>query len=171
MASIFKLPRDAHKRNAPYWIEYTNAFGNRQRKKGFSQKRLTAQLAARLEDEVRQKTLGLVDPIQEGLRDHRTAPVDVHLDDYELHLGGGSRTVKHKTLTMSRIRKVIAETDVQTLHDLQLGKVDGYLDSLPKAKWGARTINHYVQAMQSWCRWLVKNNRLAANPLEGLTTQ
>lgn len=31
------------------------------------------------------------------------------------------------------------------------------------------TVNHYIRALRSFCRWLVRSQRLAANPLETLT--
>ena len=130
MAAVFPYPRDKGKRIRRYCIEFTNEFGKRQRQVGFTDKRLTEELAAKLENEARQKSLGLVDPIQEALRDHRLAPIELHLKDYETHLSGGSRTVKHKKLTMSRVRKVVADAKVKGLGDLQIDRTDGYLHSL-----------------------------------------
>ena len=170
MASVFQHSRDKGKRNAPWWIEYLDEFGKRRRKKGYSRKRETEDLAGEIEREVRHKKLGLIDPHQQALRNHRSTQIEAHLADYELHLDGGSRTVKHKTLTMSRIRKIVAEAEIQSLDDLQPDKIDAYLNKLRKKKLGLRTLNHYVQAVQGWCRWLVKNRRLSVSPLESLTT-
>jgi len=71
---------------------------------------------------------------------------------------------------MSRIRKIVSEAGIQSLDDLQPDKIDAYLHKLHKKQLGLRTINHYVQAVQGWCRWLVKNRRLSVSPLESLTT-
>ena len=182
MASVFQFGHERGKRGAPWWIEYIDEFGKRRRKKGYTRERETRELAADIEREVRQKKLMPADPVRDALREHRGKPIDAHLDDYELHLGMGSRTSKHQTLTMSRIRKVVAEAAIRTLDDLQPDKVDAYLHKLslmekprkktePRQKlYGPRTLNHYVQALQGWCRWLVTNRRLSASPLESLTT-
>ncbi|WP_442483398.1 tyrosine-type recombinase/integrase [Aeoliella sp. SH292] len=173
MASVFQLGADKGKRDAPWWIEYIDEFGKRRRKKGYSRKRETDELAADIEREVRQKKLGLIDPHQQALRNHRSTQIEAHLADYENYLDGGSRTVKHKTLTMSRIRDIVAGTGIQSLDDLQSEKIDAYLRKLRKIRKkppALRTLNHYVQAVQGWCRWLVKNGRLSVSPVEGLTT-
>lgn len=170
MASIFHLPRDKGKRRKAYWIEYTNELGKRQRKKGFTDYRLTEQLAAKIEDEVRLKTSGLVDPLIEGFANHRTTAVIVHLRAYAQHLRRGSRTLKYRKLAMRRVRNVVAGANIKSLADLQADRVDRYLHSLHEQGFGARTLNHYGQAMGGWTRWLVKTNRLAANPLHSVTT-
>ena len=47
MASIRKLSRDKGKKNKPYYIQYFDADGNRVTAKGFTDKALTEQLAAK----------------------------------------------------------------------------------------------------------------------------
>lgn len=49
MASIFKLGKDKRRKGAPYQIEYVDHTGKKRRRKGFSDKGLTMQLAARIE--------------------------------------------------------------------------------------------------------------------------
>lgn len=182
MASVFQHTRDKGKRNAPWWIEYLDEFGKRRRKKGYSRKRETEDLAEEIEREVRQKKLGLIDPHQQALRNHRSTQIEAHLADYELHLETGTRTGKHKTLTMSRIRKVVFEAGIRSLDDLQPGRINAYLHKLsliekprkekqPRQKlYGHRTLNHYVQALQGWCNWLAEDRRLSATPLASLKT-
>ncbi|MFM7318334.1 MAG: hypothetical protein ACKO5E_15430 [bacterium] len=67
MASIFKKSRDKGKKNRPWWIEYVDADGKRAYAKGFTDKGLTEQLAAKLETEVMLRQRGMIDPEQERL--------------------------------------------------------------------------------------------------------
>ena len=182
MASVFQFGHEKGKRGAPWWIEYVDEVGKRRRKKGYTLKRETEELAAEIEREVRLKKLGLVDEGRTILNGHRSTPIKSHLDDYELHLEAGTRTEKHKTLTMGRIRKVVSEAGIRSLDDLRPDKIDAYLHKLsliekprkknqPRQKlYGHRTLNHYVQALQGWCNWLAENRRLSASPLASLTT-
>ena len=66
MASIRKLSRDKGKKNRPYYIQYTDAEGNRITIKGFTDKALTEQLAAKLENEVLLRKRGMIDPRRRG---------------------------------------------------------------------------------------------------------
>ena len=50
MASIFKRSK---RKNEPYWIQYKDHGGKRRTAKGFTDKGLTEELAARLETEAR----------------------------------------------------------------------------------------------------------------------
>lgn len=168
MGSIFKRKRNGNRRDAVYEIEYFDEFGKRVRERGMTDRRLTEQLLADREDQVRLRTAGLVDPILENLANHRSTPIGVHVEEYEQHLGSGSRTKKHKELTIGRVKAVIEGAKIDSLATLQADRVERYLHLLHGPKCGARTINHYAQAMNGFARWLVKNNRLAANPLLGL---
>ena len=67
MASIHKRTRDKGKKNKPYYIQYFDHEGKRQTAKGFTDKGLTEQLAAKLENEVLLRRRGMIDPAQERL--------------------------------------------------------------------------------------------------------
>src|SRR5260221_4051360 len=77
--------------------------------------------------------------------------------------------VMSSRITISRVRKVVAEADIQTLNDLKVTRIDRCLYSLRKAGLGARTVNHYTQALIAFCNFLVSDDRLAKNPLKALT--
>ena len=78
MASIYKRTRDKGKKNKPYWIEYFDADGKRAYAKGFTDKGLTEQLAAKLENEVMLRKRGMIDPAQERLLAIRQSPIAEH---------------------------------------------------------------------------------------------
>ncbi len=169
MASIFKIGGDEAGRNEPYVFDYRAANGKIKRKKGFTDFRLTEQLAAKLEDEVRLITSGLVDPEQELLAEHRTRPIEEQVTAFDEHLKRCKRSPKYRKQTLGRIRKVIAGAKITTLATLKLERVEEYLQELQeKENYGPKTINHYGQGMKGFCQVLVRNNRLAVNPLRGL---
>lgn len=172
MASVFKRGRDKGKRNAPYWIEYFDHEGKRRRKKGFSEKGLSEQLAAKLENEVLLRRSGMIDPLAEKLAAERRTPMDEHLKSYERNLNERSTTAKHVKLTMTRLRAIVKQCKMERLTELSVEQVQSGLTALQEhAKFGPRTYNHYVQAIVSYGHWLVEASRLAAHPLLSLKRQ
>jgi integrase len=57
----------------------------------------------------------------------------------------------------------------KALADLRIDRIDDYLHSLHEDGYAPRAINHYIQALISFCNWAVTDTRLAANPLKKLT--
>ena len=67
MASVFKSKRDAGKRNSPWYVAYNDHNGKHRMKKCFTDKALTEQFAAKLENEAMLRKRGLIDPAQEAI--------------------------------------------------------------------------------------------------------
>jgi len=167
MASIHKLSRDKGKKNKPYYIQYTDADGNRITTKGFTDKALTEQLAAKLENEVLLRKRGMIDPAQERLLAIRQSSIAEHLVAFERSLS--NTTPKHQKLTMTRVRRLIAEAEFRTIGELDAEKAEEALKSIrEEVDLGARTYNHYLQAIDEFGKRLVSSKRLPSNPLAGI---
>ena len=102
MASIFKRSK---KKGTPYTIQYLDHDGKRRTVKGFTDKGLTEQLAARLEHEARLRRTGLVDVQAEKFAEQKLSPIEDHLTAFEESLGDNSP--KHVRLTMTRVRRIV----------------------------------------------------------------
>lgn len=166
MASIFK--RDKLKRNAPYWIQFTDHEGNRKTVKGFTERSTTEQLAAKLENEVMLRRRGLIDPAAEQAAARRTAPLEEHLAAFQKHLSRTDNTGKHVKLSMTRIRRIVNGAGFETGSDIDIESVESVLREMLEAdEIGHRTYNHYVQAMDQFCTWMVPR-RMPANPIAGM---
>ena len=99
---------------------------------------------------------------------HRISPIESHLDAFEKTLG--TKTDKHRKLTMARIKKVISGCGFSTLGDMDGDAVDGFmLEWHDDDDFGARTFNHYVQAISQFGNWCLQKKRLMVNPFLGLT--
>ena len=172
MASVFKRGRDKGKRNAPYWIEYFDHEGKRRRKKGFSEKGLSEQLAAKLENEALLRRSGMIDPVAEKLAAERRTPMEEHLKAYEKNLKRRQTTAKHVKLTMTRLRTLMKQSKSERLAELSVERIQSGLAALQEQEdFGPRTYNHYVQAIVSFGHWLVEAGRLAAHPFLSLKRQ
>ncbi len=168
MASIFKLGKDKRDKKASYHFEYADEHGRRRRRKGFTDKSLTAQLAAKIEHQVLLRKQGLIDPELEKAAEHRRLPILTHLADFEKALKSKGSIPRHVRKVVNRVKRIIEEGNMKTLSDLDIELVQQVLLDIQESDdLGARTYNHYVQAIDQFCRWLVPK-RLLRNPVAGL---
>ncbi len=167
MASVFKKTRDKGRRGAAWYISYTNEDRQRKVVKGFTDKVLTEQLAAKLENEVLLFKRGLIDPQEKKYADHRRTPIELHLIEFQKSLS--ATTPKHMKLTMGRIRAIVKSMQAKTISDLTSEGVETAVGLLrDKTKFGHRTYNHYLQMVEQFGLWLIKTRRLAGNPVAGI---
>lgn len=164
MASVFKRGRDKGKRRAFWYVSYTDHKGIRRTRKGFTDKLLTEQLGAKLENEAMLRERGLIDPEDERLAQQRAFPISAHLAAFEKSLAPNSE--KYVNLLMSRVRRLIEECGFDVAGDIDPESVTTTLQELRDDEgFGHRTYNHYVQALNTFCNWLVRSRRLPANPI------
>lgn len=167
MASIRKQSRDKGKKNKPYYIQYVDHEGKRVTAKGFTDKALTEQLAAKLEHEVMLRKRGMIDPAQERLLAIKQSPIEDHLAAFDRSMA--NNTAKHRKLTMTRVRRVVEGCGFKTLSQMDGEKVVDWLnDAREEDDLGARTYNHYLQAADAFGKWLVATKRLPSNPVAGM---
>lgn len=165
MATLFK--RNKKDRNEPYKIQYVDHLGKRCTVKGFTDKGLTEQLAARLEDEARMRQTGLIDPEMEQFNASKALPLEEHVQAFAKTLA--DNTEDYVDLLLSRIRRTIKEGKFETFADFTLDRVQACLWTMRKREdLGNRTYNHYVQALHTFCNWCVTTKRLISNPILGL---
>jgi len=169
MASVYKLGRDKKKKNAPSYIGYKDHKGKRRTCKGFTDKGATQQLAVKLETEADMRRKGLIDGEREERAERRRSEIREHLREYRTSLEAKQNTEKHVKLIMSRIDRIVNGCSFATLGDLDATKVEGFLTKLRKKEdFGHRTYNHYLQAIEAFCNWLVSRRRLGENPVVGI---
>ncbi len=167
MPSIYKRPADKGKKNKPWLIEYRDADGNRAYAKGFTDKGLTEQLAAKLENEVMLRKRGMIDPAQERLLAIKQAPITEALAVFERSLDNA--TAKHRKLTMTRVRRLVEASGARGIGDLEAERVEETLKEIRlEDDLGNRTYNHYLQAIDEFGKWLVASKRLPTNPVAGI---
>ena len=169
MASVFKLGKDKGRKGAPYHFEFTDHTGRVRRRKGFTDKALTSQLAAKLENEALMRKRGLIDPEQERQATMREIRLTEHLAEFEVFLRGKGSTGDHVRKTMNRIKRVVKSANMKVTPDIEPESVECVLqEMLVEDEIGHRTYNHYLQAFDSFCNWMVPK-RMLFNPLTGMT--
>lgn len=167
MASVYRRSSDKGKKHRAYMIEFLDHEGKRSYAKGFTDKGLTEQLAAKLENEVMLRKRGMIDPAQERLLAIKQSPISEHLAAFDRSLD--NTTPKHRKLILGRVRRLVEACAAKTLADLDAERAEEALKEIRRADdLGKRTYNHYLQAMDEFGKWLVATKRLPSNPLAGI---
>jgi integrase len=169
MASVFKLGRDKKKRHAVWYFEYQDHKGKKRMRKGFTDKSLTEQLAVKMETNARLRRMGYIDDNQAEFAESKDSAVSKHIDDFERSLSNRKNTSKHVNLTIGRVRRIVTSCGFETLGQITADAVEDFLVKLRvEEDFGHRTYNHYLQAMEGFCNWLVKKRRIEGNPVLGI---
>jgi site-specific recombinase XerD len=164
VATIYKRSK---RRNEPYLIQYRDHNGKRRTAKGFTDKGLTEELAAKLESEVRLRSSGMIDPMQSRLVEQGQIDIEEHLAAFEENMADNS--AKYVSLAMMRLRRIVAGCNFTKLATIEPEAVQTYLRSLRREEEiGHRTYNHYLQAIEAFCNWCVTTKRMLLSPLVGI---
>ncbi|MGL4463838.1 MAG: hypothetical protein ACRC1K_16910 [Planctomycetia bacterium] len=111
MASVFRRGRDQGKRDAVWYYSFVDADGRRRTRKGYRDKKLTAQAAAKAEQEAKLRRDGLVSRFD----DHDWAPILEHVDAFEKDLRSGDVTKDHADLVCGRLLTFVAESGAASI--------------------------------------------------------
>ncbi len=164
MASIFKRRKV---KNEPYTIQYVDHCGKRKTLQGFTDKGLTEQLAAKLENEALLRKTGLIDPELEKAQEHKQSPMEEHLKAFESSIK--DNTAKYVRIVMNRIRRIVEFGNLKCLADIGDESILEVMQTLQKEPdFGFRTYNHYLQAFGMFCNWCVQTARLTRSPIATL---
>ena len=93
-------------------------------------------------------------------------PLAEHLADFRQALLDKGNTAAHADLTHQRVRDLLDGTKAKFLSDLDGGKVMRWLADRRAAGLSAASSNHYLTSSKAFTKWLVRDGRLSANPLD-----
>ena len=194
MASVFKS------KGATKWtILYTDENGKRRKKAGYTDRRETERLAAKLEERAVKIKDGTIDPAAEKYRDHAALPLASHLADWTKALEAKGTTPKHVELFTGRAKRLIALlagaklSDIDPPKNVKRADIAGFEQTL--LKWTAAvrlsdltaertqkslatlkteglslaTCNHYRTAIQAFATWCFDTHRTRENHLRGVS--
>ena len=171
MASVFKLGRNKGKKGSPWHFEYKDEFAKKRMKKGFTDKGSTQQLASQMENEAAKRRMGLIDPEQEERAKRKELLIEEQLLAFKKAQHAKKNTDKHVKLTMGRIRTVIDGCEWKTVGEMNADEVEAFMQEYQDEEdIGNRTVNHYLQAVDSLGNWLAHPKRriVDANPFAGI---
>jgi integrase len=147
MASVFK-------RGKKWYITYKDENGNWKQVPGFVDKALSLKQAETLEYEATRRRLGHVNTVTEG------PPLADHLAAYEIHLR--QRSDGYSVQTLSRIKAFGFRSVGELIDGRASERVGRYLSGLEGK---STNRNHYLKALQIFCRWLKRFRGLPHSPI------
>ena len=170
MASIYKRRQDKSKKRSCWYIGYSDEHGVRRTRKGFTDKGETARLAAKIEYDVMLRKRGVIDSKKESVAIQQKLPIENHLVEFESYLRRNNQnTNDYVSLVLSRVRKIVTRGDFSTLSCVTVEKTEKAVAELrDELKFGARTYNHYLQAISSFGNWLCYTRKTEGNPFRGI---
>jgi integrase len=149
------------KRASKWYGQFLGADGKRKRVPLCTDKAAALQMLAGLERTAQRQRAGLADRFAE----HRQAPIDSHLADYEVHLRNKGVSTKHLSETMRRLQAVLQHGQVRCLTDLRPEAVEQFLAGLAENNASARTRNTYLGSAKAFGRWCLRTRRLGEDVL------
>jgi integrase len=121
-----------------------------------------------LKPEVRGRLVGM------GLIDPRRAmavrPLRGHLEEFRQDILARGRTARHAGETHAQVSDVVEGCGFVWWSEVSAHRVLAWLKCRRDAGMSARTSNHYLRAVKSFCAWMVRDGRAAESPVQFLTS-
>src|SRR5687767_9243851 len=103
---------------------------------------------------------GIIPP--KAMRVAATTPLADLVADYETDLTGRGLDDRHVHDTIARLKRMVAETKWRALSDI---RPDAFVRWRASLTCSAKTVKEYQTSAAAFLNWLVRMDRLAANPL------
>ena len=173
MASLYKKPitktdpktgEKVKTRSKKWWGRYRTANG-KDRRVPLAADKTAAQ--AMLNDLVRKAervAAGIVDPYET----HRKRPLTEHLSDFKKDLKNKGSTPNYVQTTYQRAHTIAEAAGFKTINELSPSCVLDVLAAKRKEGISIASSNHYQRAIKMFTRWLVRDRRMADDPLSHL---
>jgi integrase len=173
MAAVYRKKSYHTGKNYKCWYyRFKDHRGKWRYGKGWPDKRKTLEHALAVEAEHRAISNGEKEVPGEWAR-QRNTPIQDVIDEYleygRVHggLNGYPWAKGHYRNRRRLLRFWTNELKLQTLSDIEVGRVDQVAQKLAKTRSG-KTVSEYLEAVTSLCHWAVKRRLLPSYPLAGL---
>ena len=133
--------------------------------KAFTDKQASLAREVEIIKQVERGQMGIVD----ARTRHGRTSLESHLQAFTTHLEDKDNTSGHVDKTLARCRRIIKGVKAKKISNITAGKVESYLAKLRRGGMSVSTSNGYFRAIGGFCRWLVKDGRVAMNPIAGLS--
>jgi integrase len=159
MASVYKRKRDRQRKNASWFIAYSDENGVRRAVKGCPDKAATEAMARKLESEAELRRRGVIDPKSDQYANHEARPLTEHLDAWRTYLLGKGNSHRHADEGHARVVKLMTLAKANRLSDLSLTRLQAALATLKSGELSLRTIHHYTRLAKNFARWAWRDGR------------
>jgi len=150
------------KRVRKWYGKYRDPNGNIRRVPLCEDKQAAQAMLADIVRSVEREKAGIIDPATI----HLTATVESHVDNYRSHLEARRRSESHVKETIRLINNITTECRLKVLSELQTAddQIEQFLVERQRTGASHRTVNADLAAIRSFCRWLLKRQRMHRDP-------
>ncbi len=150
----------------PDWYFRVMTSTGRKLVRGYSDKGATV---AKLNDMVKREARGeqgLVNPFES----HNKAPLLDHVRQYVAELAATGHDTANNRIVELRLNKMVSACGWNRLVDVSAATFSKFRDTGDMLKAAPKTRNDYHQTARQFCRWCVRNGRMAIDPFQSLAT-
>jgi site-specific recombinase XerC len=166
MASIYKKEG-----KGPYIIAYFDHTGHRREKSSRTTEYATAErIANKLGADVALRREGVIDARADRIAREGRRPIRAHLDDFIACLLAKGVTAKQTGQLRTRIERVLTATAAETVNDITPCGVQTAIGAIRGDGASVQTCNHTLRAVKQLTRWLLRDGRVAVDPILHLKT-
>lgn len=148
-----------------WWGRYRTADGCEKRVPLAADKTAAQAMLKELLRKAELEQAGLVDPYEE----HRKRPLKQHVADFRSHLQNKGVTPKQVLTVINQLQCMIDANRWKLISDVSANDALNFLGRLRAAGKSAQTYNHCLKSAKQFSRWLVRDGRVATNPLSHLS--
>lgn len=156
--------RKLSERSKVWYGRYRDANGIEKRVKLFTNKTASRQALSELERKAELAKAGVSNPFEA----HARRPLSEHLADFVANLRNAGRSPDYVQPVENRVRQIIAGCRFRFIDGISASAVQSLLADLKRNGLGQRTLNHYLQAVKQFTKWLVTDRRTNDNRLAHL---
>jgi len=158
-----------------WYARYRDADGVERRvSTGCRDQQAAAQVLADLLAEVEKVRSGILTPEESQAARHASRPIAEHVADYLAFLKaktvrGRKVSASHRYNVEKQLNRLVSECGFKRIGDINRHRVMRWLnDETDKSEKAPRTVLKYRSSLMAFCKWAVREGRMAANPLLGL---
>lgn len=146
-------------------VRYKDASGKWQRQKGYTDRRASEQLLAKIENRIARELRGDIDAFEQ----HRNRPLLDHLEDFRVSLLAKGDSEKHVKMVVFRIKKILEHCGFKRIPEIEASRVQTCLAELRRGGLSMQGSNHHLHAVKQFVRWLLLDRRTNDNRLVHLS--
>ncbi len=172
MASVFKR-KGTSKWTAAWWDFDERGWKRREHCTGTTEKRLAERIAQKWEDKALAYSQGLGDLRAESIAEQEARPLEDHLRDFLAYLSSKGTGDKQVASVEGRVRRIKDHGKATRIVDLTPSLVLGALQHFripteERPGLSLQSATHYIRAIKSFSRWLVRDKRTGTDALAHL---
>ena len=156
--------RKVSERSKVWYGRYRDGDSIERRVKLFTNKAASRQALAELERKAELAKAGVSNPFEA----HARRPLAEHLAEFVASLENAGRSADYVQPVESRVRRIVDGCRFRFIGDISASSVQAYLAEQKRGGLGQRTVNHYLQAVKQFTKWLVTDRRTNDNRLAHL---